>query len=224
MWSQSNVGSNDCGLKWLWSQMTVVSNDCGLKWMWSQMKWSLRTVCSNECGLKWLWSQMNVVSNEWSQMNGLKWIGLNSHGTAAANSRRHMKLRDHWYKNSGCKFVVFEARCRNSGFFSALGFFEKQKSWTKPFFSRKILALEKYCLSCVFIANFFRGESMTMQGAKKIAKILLFHSQLSMYLIKHKCASVSSRRNTMLLKIGILLYWCFWGVLLYILCLVVHAG
>ena len=30
---------------------------------------------SKERGLKWM------VSNEWSQMNGLKWIGLNSHGT-----------------------------------------------------------------------------------------------------------------------------------------------
>jgi len=101
-----NVVSNECGLKWMWSQMNVVSNEwglkwSGLKWMWSQMKKPYVNVVSNEqvskecvlkwsvlkwIGLKWMlsqmsWSQMNVVSNEWSQMNGLKWIGLNSHGT-----------------------------------------------------------------------------------------------------------------------------------------------
>jgi len=103
MWSQMNVVSNECGLKWLWSQMNVVSNECGLKWLWSQMN-----VVSNECGLKWTWSQMKwsqmnrsqmkvvsnvvvsieVVSNELSQMNGLKWIGLNSQGTSLNTTNR----------------------------------------------------------------------------------------------------------------------------------------
>jgi len=41
---------------------------------------------SCECGLKWksfMWmrSQMNRSQMLWSQMNGLKWIGLTSHGT-----------------------------------------------------------------------------------------------------------------------------------------------
>jgi len=87
MWSQINVVSNECSLKWMWSQMNVVSNKCGLKWLWSQM-----SVVSNECGLKWkslkwVWSQMTVVSNDWCQMNvvsnekvsnecDLKWTGL----------------------------------------------------------------------------------------------------------------------------------------------------
>ena len=95
LWSQMNVVSNECGLKWLWSQMNVVSNEYGLKW--TGLKWT---------GLKWIWSQINVVSNvsyecvlkwtglkwtglkcrglkrmwshlKWSQMNSLKWIGLN---------------------------------------------------------------------------------------------------------------------------------------------------
>ena len=44
------------------------------------------------------WSQASVVSNECSQINGLKWDGLDSDGTAAVTSRRHMKLQDHWYK------------------------------------------------------------------------------------------------------------------------------
>jgi len=129
-WSQMNVVSNECslkwsGFKWLWSQMTVVSNDCGLKWMWSQMNvvsnevvsnecglkwlWSHINVVSNECGLKWMWSQINVVSNEqvsnerglkcighkwrWSEMNGLKWIGLNSHGTVLHLRHHSQKIR-----------------------------------------------------------------------------------------------------------------------------------
>jgi len=52
-WSQMNVVSNECGLKWLWSQMNVVSNEYGLKWLWSQMN-----LVSDECGPKWM------VSNE----------------------------------------------------------------------------------------------------------------------------------------------------------------
>jgi len=96
MWSQMNVRSNECGLKWMWSQMTVASNECGLKWMWSQINvvsnecglkwmWGQMSVVSNECGLKWLWSQMNVVSNEyglklmWSQINRsqMSWSQMN---------------------------------------------------------------------------------------------------------------------------------------------------
>ena len=51
----------------------------------NEQKFSTNVV-SNECRLMWMWSRMNtseknVVSNEWSQMNGLKSIGLNSHGT-----------------------------------------------------------------------------------------------------------------------------------------------
>ena len=44
---QTNVVSNDCGLKWTWSQMNVVSNE--------QVS---NVVVSDECGLKWM------VSNE----------------------------------------------------------------------------------------------------------------------------------------------------------------
>jgi len=75
MWSQMNMGSNECRLKWMWSQMNVVSNECvlkwtGLIWMWSQMSrsqmsWSQKKMVSNE-----------VVSNEWSQMN---WSQLSAH-------------------------------------------------------------------------------------------------------------------------------------------------
>ena len=63
-------------------------------------------------------------------------------------------------------------------FFDALGSFWKSKIPVKIwlfffiFFSLKGLALAKHFLSCVFITNFWR-ESMTMQGARNIAKILL---------------------------------------------------
>jgi len=81
-----NVVSNDCGLKWMWSQMIEVSNERGLKWIWAQMN-----VVSNECGLKWtgliwMWSQINRSQMSWSQMNGLKWIGLNCLYTAFGTS------------------------------------------------------------------------------------------------------------------------------------------
>jgi len=63
-----------------------------------------------------------------------------------------------------------------------------------------------------------------MQGTKNIAAILLWPWQFSMYFIKRKCATVYSRGKKMLVMIGIVLYWCFWRVLLSILCLVTHAG
>ena len=41
------------------------------------------------------------------------------------------------------------------------------------FFQSKSLALAKHFLNCIFITNLFWRESMTMQGTKNIAKILL---------------------------------------------------
>jgi len=125
-----NVVSNECGLKWTWSQMNVVSNEwsrmnvvsneCGLKWkslkwMWSQMNTSQMNGVSNERSLKWSghkwiglkwtwfqmsWSQMNVVSNEWSQLNGLNWIGPNSHGTGEAGPRLFLGGS---FRSGGCR-------------------------------------------------------------------------------------------------------------------------
>jgi len=64
-------------------------------------------------------------------------------------------------------------------FLTHLAFFENQKYQSKSgffffiFFSLKDLTLAKHCLSCMYITNIFWRESMTMQGAKNIAKILL---------------------------------------------------
>jgi len=54
--------------------------------------------------------------------------------------------------------------------FNALGFLKKSKKsakiWLFLFFlSGKGLILTMHCLSCIFITNFFLGESVTMQGA-----------------------------------------------------------
>ena len=68
------------------SQTNVVSNEYGLKWI--GLKW---------IGLKWMWSQMNVVSNECYQLNGLKWIGLNSHGTDSTTSAPGSGVTDYVY-------------------------------------------------------------------------------------------------------------------------------
>jgi len=120
-------------------------------------------------------------------------------------------------------------------FFNALGLFENQKagvrlflkikkSQTKPscFSVGKGLALTKHCLSCIIIINFFWQESMTMQGAKNIAKIVLLPWKCSMYLIRNKCTAVQLRGKKMLLKIGIVLNRCFWWVLMSVLCLFMH--
>jgi len=64
-------------------------------------------------------------------------------------------------------------------FLTHLAFLENQKYQSISgfffyiFFSLKGLALAKHCLNCIFITNLFEWESMTMQGAKNIAKILL---------------------------------------------------
>ena len=110
MWSQINVVSNEQvskerGLKRTWSQK---------KWSqmkWSQMKRSHMKRCQmnrsqmnrsqmnrsqmNRSQMSWSqmsWSQMNAVSNERSQMNDLKWIGLNSHGTVSVSCRSRLFL------------------------------------------------------------------------------------------------------------------------------------
>jgi len=72
----------------------------------------------------------------------------------------------------GCQSGFFEARFWNSGFFwTSLAFFGNQKSQTKSgffwlVFSWKGLALEKHCLSRIFIKNLFWKESITVQHAQ----------------------------------------------------------
>ena len=63
-----------------------------------------------------------------------------------------------------------------------VGVINTAKTWLC--FSRKSLALAKHCLSSIFITNLFWRESVTMQGAKNIDKILLLLSQFSIYLNK----------------------------------------
>ena len=46
---------------------------------------------------------------------------------------------------------------------------------------------------------------------------------MSDLLIKNKCTTVQLRWKNMLLKIGLVLYQCFWRVLMSILCVVVHV-
>jgi len=79
-------------------------------------------------------------------------------------------LPSHLVRNNsvqGCQFGFFDARFWNSGFFwTPLAFFWKSNQ-KKPdkiwlFFSRKSLALEKHCLSCISIKNLFWKESITM--------------------------------------------------------------
>ena len=76
----------------------------------------------------------------------------------------------------GCQFRFFQARFWNSGFvWTPLAFFGNKKNPDKIclFFSLTGLALAKHCLSCIFITNLFWRESVTMQGVRNIAMILL---------------------------------------------------
>jgi len=92
------------------------------------------------------------------------------------------------------------------------------------FFSQKGLALEKHCLSCIFITNLFWKESITMQGAQNIKNVLLLFQNWSMLLIRNKCTTMSLRGKKMFLKSGTALHQCFWRVLMSILCLVMHIS
>ena len=79
---QFNVVSNECGFKWTWSQMNVVSNECDLKWKSLKFR-----------GLKWTWFLVN----------GLKWIGLNSHGTNRSWSQLKLPITSknlHFFPNT----------------------------------------------------------------------------------------------------------------------------
>jgi len=99
MWSQMNVVSNECGLKWMWSQMNVVSNEYGLKWMWPQMKKCHVNVVSNgQASNVVVSSERGVVSKEWSQMN---WSQLSAH----PNEVMHLPGKSK--KTTGCS-------CNNS--------------------------------------------------------------------------------------------------------------
>ena len=85
--------------------------------------------------------------------------------------------------------------------FEALGFFWKSKEASQKlavaflfFFVLKSLALAKHCLSRICTTNIF----------------------WLMYLIRNKCTTVYLRGKTMLQKIGIAFYGCFWQVLISI--------
>jgi len=57
---------------------------------------------SNDSGLIWMWSQMS-----WSQKNGLKWLGLNSHGTREVTT--WMRSRIAWKICCLC-FALFSSQ------------------------------------------------------------------------------------------------------------------
>jgi len=52
------------------------------------------------------------------------------------------------------------------------------------FFNRKGLALAKHCLSCIFIANLFWRESITMQGAQILQRFYCCPKNVRLYLLK----------------------------------------
>ena len=65
-------------------------------------------------------------------------------------------------------------------FLNTFGFFGNQGKTDKiwlflAFFSQEGLALDKHCLSCIFITDLFWKECRTMQDAQNIEKILLLH-------------------------------------------------
>jgi len=77
-------------------------------------------------------------------------------------------------------------------FLNTFGFFWKSKKARQNlfFFSRKGLDLEKHSLSCIFITNLLSKESITMQDAQNIERILLLAWNRSILLLRNKCTTV----------------------------------
>ena len=100
-----------------------------------------------------------------------------------------------YLQNTGLPIWLVWNQISKSGFFQhtwlfLMFWFSQKAKQNMFFFSRKGLALAKHCLSCMFVTNRFWRESMTMQGAKNIAKILLLPWKCSMYLRRNKCTTV----------------------------------
>jgi len=73
----------------------------------------------------------------------------------------------------GCQIGFLKPDFEILAFLTHLTFL-KIKSWLfLTFFQSEVLALAKHCLSCISITYVFWRESVTMQGAKNIAKIFL---------------------------------------------------
>ena len=75
-------------------------------------------------------------------------------------------------------------------FLNTFDLFGNKKQKKSGFFQSERLVSGKHCLSCIFITNLFWKESITMQGAQNIEKILLLPKKWSMLLIKNKCTTV----------------------------------
>ena len=124
----------------------------------------------------------------------------------------------------GCQFDIFEAKFWNSGFFWRTWLFLKIKITSQNlaflfhFFSLKGLIQAKHCLSLQIFS-----ESMTMQGAKNIAKIWLLPLKFLVHLIRNNCMTGYLWGKKMLLKNGIACYRCFWWVLIYVYVLFAYA-
>ena len=76
----------------------------------------------------------------------------------------------------GCQFGFFWNQILKFWLvLNTFDFFWKYKKARQnlAFFNQKGLALEKHCLSCIFITNLFWKESITMQGAQNSENILL---------------------------------------------------
>jgi len=86
--------------------MNVVSTERGSKWKKSHVNVVSNEQVSQKRGLKRTWSQMIVVSNEvvWNECclkcRGLKWIGLNSHGTVSCMSSLMLYLQTDFRTNT----------------------------------------------------------------------------------------------------------------------------
>jgi len=133
-------------------------------------------------------------------LNNLKW----THGCSLPCYCYAIEISARTFRN-----MPMQTRVANLAFFkpdfeilaflNTFGFFGKlKKIQTKSgffwlFFRSKGLDLEKHCLSCIFITNLLWKESITMQDAQNIERILLFPWRWSILLLRKKHTTVELR-------------------------------
>jgi len=109
-----------------------------------------------------------------------------------------------WIKAEGCRISLLW----NQILIEILAFFIALGSFLKIFSVRKGLALAKNCLSCIFIEISFNESLSPCKMQRILQRIYCFLKNITKVLLRGK---------KMLLKIGTILYWSLWRVLMTVL-------
>jgi len=89
--------------------------------------------------------------------------------------------------------------------------------WNSGFFEHRCLFLE---IKKKTLSVFFQSE--TLGSGKTLSELHLHYKSLLKRVYNHAGCTKYLREKKILLKSGIVSYWCFWPVLMSILCLVMH--